>query len=144
MLHKWAADFFSTLTVKNAAIQQQDVAATSLSTPQQPRSYISNETPTTSRWNVAKTYQWYVSTKSSWNVVTTSKEDVTTASRQYVSTTSQANLNETPKDVSVVRIHDVSLVRLYDVPCKSQMKQPVTPLWYISATSSSYVVAMPC
>ena len=65
--------------------------------------------------------------------------------RRYVS-------NETPydvsvvrhQDISVVRIHDVPLVSLYDVSCKSQMKHPITSLWYVSITSQSYVVVMPC
>ena len=48
------------------------------------------------------------------------------------------------QDVSVVRIHDVPLVRPYDVSCKSQMKQPLTSLWYVSTTSQSYVVVTPC
>ena len=60
--------------------------------------------------------------------------------------------NETPndvsvvrhQDVSVVRIHHVPLVRLYDVFCNSQMKHPITSLWYVSTTSQSYVVATPC
>ena len=60
--------------------------------------------------------------------------------------------NETPndisvvchQDVSVVRIHDVPLVRLSDVSCNSQMKHPITSLWYVSTTSQSYVVATPC
>ena len=47
-------------------------------------------------------------------------------------------------DVSVVRIHHVPLVRLYDVFCNSQMKHPITSLWYVSTTSRSYVVATPC
>ena len=64
--------------------------------------------------------------------------------RRYVS-------NETPYDVSVVRhqdisvvcIHDVPLVSLYDDSCKSQMKHPITLLWYVSITSQNYVDATP-
>ena len=60
--------------------------------------------------------------------------------------------NETPNDVSVVRhqdvsvarIHNVPLVQLYDVSCNSQMKHPITSLWYASTTSRSQVVATPC
>ena len=48
--------------------------------------------PTTSRWNVTKTFQSYVSTACYWNVVTTSQKDLTTKSHQYVSTTSQKSL----------------------------------------------------
>ena len=76
--------------------------------------------------------------------------------RRYVS-------NETPNDVSVercqdaslIRLHDVllerrddvlrgsnndvPLVRLHDVSNKSQMKHPMTSLWYVSMTSHYYV-----
>ena len=87
-----------------------------------------------------------------WYVVTTSHGDVMTTSHQYVSTTSQANLKWNTHDVSVIRhedvsvvcIHDVPLVRLYDVFCSSQMKHPITLLWYFSTMSRSYVVATPC
>ena len=89
--------------------------------------------------------------------VTTSPWDKMTVSHQYVSTTSQTSLKwntqlETPKDVSVVRHQDVSVVRIYDVPlvtlyevsCTSQMKHPITSLWYISTTFRSYVITTPC
>ena len=60
--------------------------------------------------------------------------------------------NETPNNVSVVRhqdisvvpIHDVLLVRLYDVSCYSQMKHQISPRWYVSNKSQSYVVATSC
>ena len=58
--------------------------------------------------------------------------------------------NGTPNDVSVVGhkdvegVHDVLLARLYNAFCKSQMKQPVVLLWYVSTTSLSYAVATPC
>ena len=45
------------------------------------------------------------------------------------------------QDASMVRIHVAPLVRPYDVPCKSQMKHPLTSLWYVFTTSASYVVA---
>ena len=48
--------------------------------------------PTTSRWNVTKTFQSYISKTCYWNVVTTSQKDLTTKSHQYVSTTSQKSL----------------------------------------------------
>ena len=48
------------------------------------------------------------------------------------------------QDVSVVRIHYVPLVRLYDVFCNSQMKYPITSLWYVCTTSWRCVVARPC
>ena len=48
------------------------------------------------------------------------------------------------QDVSMVRVHDVPIVRLYDVSCNSQTKHPITSQWYVSTTSQSYVVAMPC
>ena len=48
------------------------------------------------------------------------------------------------QDVSVIRIHDVPLARLYDVSYNSQMKHPLTSLWYVSPTSRSYVVEMRC
>ena len=56
--------------------------------------------------------------------------------------------NETPNDVSVVchqdisvvHIHNVPLLRPFNVSFKSQMKHPVTLLWYGSTTSQSHVV----
>ena len=47
------------------------------------------------------------------------------------------------QDVSVQRIHDVPLVPLRpkDVSCKSQMKHPLTYLWYVSTKPASHVVA---
>ena len=48
------------------------------------------------------------------------------------------------QDVSVVRIDYVPLVRLCNVFCNSQIKHPITSLWYVSTTSQSYVVARPC
>ena len=46
--------------------------------------------------------------------------------------------------LSVIRIHEVSLVRLYNVSWNSQIKYPITSLWYVSTTPQSYVVATPC
>ena len=100
--------------------------------------------PTTSQWNVAKTSQQYVFMVSYWYAVRTSQGDVMKMPHQQVSTTSQQVSNEIPNNVSGVRIHDVPLVRLYDVSCNSQMKHPITSLWYVSTTSRSYVVATPC
>ena len=68
----------------------------------------------------------------------------------YVPATSQARLKwntndisvERRQDVSVVRVHDVPLVRLYCVFCISQMKYPMTSLWYVSTMCRSYVVVM--
>ena len=79
--------------------------------------------------------------------MTSSQEEVT---RRPISTSPRRLKqvsNETPNNFSVVRqqyvswvrIHDVSLVRLYDVSCKSQIKHPITSLWHISTTFSSYV-----
>ena len=55
----------------------------------------------------------------------------------------KTSLNWKPNNVSVVHIHDIPLVSLYDVSCHSQMKHPITLLWYISTTSWSYVAATP-
>ena len=44
----------------------------------------------------------------------------------------------------MVRIHDVPLIRVYGVSCKSQMKHPITSLWYVSITPRSYVVVTTC
>ena len=107
--------------------------------------------PATSKWNVAKTSQWYVSTTSYWNVLTTSEGDIMTTSHQYISTTFQTSLKWNTQwfsvvrhqDVSVERIDNVPLVRFYDVSCNSQMKHPITSLWYVSTTSWSYFVATP-
>ena len=99
---------------------------------------------TKSQWNVTKTCQQYVFTTSYLHVVATSQRDVMTMPHQHVSTTSPYVSNEIPNDVSVVPIHDVPLVRLYNVSCNSQMKHPITSLWYVSTTSRSYVVVTPC
>ena len=106
----------------------------------------------TSQWNVAKTSQWYLFSTSYWYVVMTSHGDIITTSHQYSPQCLKQVSNGTPndvsvvrdQDVSVVRIHYIPLVRLYDVSCKSQMKHPITSLWYVSTTSRSYVVARPC
>ena len=135
-----------------ATRRRGDIVTASLCTSQRSRRYVSNETPKTSQWSVVKTCQWYVFTTSYWYVVTTSQGDVMTTSHQYVSTASQISLKWNTQrhsvvrhqDVSVVRIHDVPLVRLYDVSCNSQMKHPITSLWYVSTTSQSYVAATPC
>ena len=58
--------------------------------------------------------------------------------------------NETPNDVSVVdhqdisvaHIHNIPFVHLYDVSCNSQMKHPITLLWYVSTVSQYYVATM--
>ena len=70
-------------------------------------------------------------------------------SHQYVSTTSQISLKwSTQRRLSGTlprrHIHNVPLVGLYDVSCNSQMKHPITSLWYVSTTSRSYFVATPC
>ena len=84
------------------------------------------------------------STTSQWNVA------------RRLSGTSPRRLKQvsdkTPNDISVVRhqdvsvvcIHDVLLVRLQDVFCNSQMKNPMTSLWYVSTMLRSYVVVTPC
>ena len=96
--------------------------------------------------------QWYVFTTTYWYNVTRSHGHVMTTSHQYVPTTSQISLewntkrhlSGTPPRRLSVRIHDVPLLRLDDVFCNSQMKHPITSLWYISTTSRSYVVVTPC
>ena len=111
-----------------ATRRRGDIVTASLCTSQRSRRYVSNETPKTSQWSVVKTCQWYVFTTSQislkWNT--------------------QRHSVVRHQDVSVVRIHDVPLVRLYDVSCNSQMKHPITSLWYVSTTSQSYVFATPC
>ena len=81
--------------------------------------------------------------------------------RGYVSKETPNDVSvERRQDVSVVHLHDVLLVcrddvsrgrnddvpsvRLHDVSNKSQMKHPITSLWYVSTASQSYVVATPC
>ena len=105
--------------------------------------------PMTSRWNVVKTSEWYFSTTSYRTVVTKSQKDVTTTSHQHVSTTSQTSLKwNTQRRLSATlprrlsgSILDVPIVRLYDASCKSQIKHPITLLWYVSTTSRCYVFA---
>ena len=128
--------------------RRSDVVTTSLGMSQRRRRYVSNETPTSSRWNVAKTSQWYVSTISYWNVVTMSQEDVAKTSHQYVSSTSLTSLKwNTQRRLSGTsprRLNGTYLVSLYDISCKSQMKHSITPLWYVSTTSQSYIAATTC
>ena len=108
--------------------------------------------PMTSQWNVAKTSQSYSSKTSYWNVVTTSqgtqwRRPISTSPR-HLKQVSNEKLNGVSvvrhQDVSVVLIHDVPLVHLCDVSCNSQMKHPITSLWYVSRNSRSYVVGTPC
>ena len=125
-----------------------DVVTTSLCASQRRCRYISNETSNYVSMERCQDVSCYVSTTSYWNFVTTSQEDITTKSPRRLKQLS----NETPndfslvlhQDASVVRIHNVPLVRPCDVCCKSQMKQPLTSLWYVSTMSQSYVVVPPC
>ena len=95
------------------------------------------------KWNT----QWHLSGTSPRRLGgTSSRRPIGMTSHQYLSTTPQLSLkwntqrclSGTSQDVSMVLIHDVPLVRLYDVSCNSQMKNPITSLWYISTTSESY------
>ena len=98
--------------------------------------------PMTSRSNDIKTSKWYFCMTSHWNVVTTSQDYVRTSPIR-VQCLQQVS-NETPNHVSVVRVCDVPLVPFYDISCNSEIEHPITLLRYVSTTSQSYFVAMPC
>ena len=107
--------------------------------------------PIMSQWYVTKTSQWYVFTTPYCYVVMASHRDVVATSHQYASTMPQTSLKwNTQWRLSGMSLrplsgsHHVPLVRLYDVFCNSQMKHPITSLWYVSTTSWSRVVARRC
>ena len=135
--------------MRNFTPTRQQVVTMSLCTSQRRRRYVSNETPN----DVLMERCQDVSVVRLHNVLLESRDDVSRGRNSDVpSVRLKQVLNETPndvsvvrhQDVSVVRFHDVPLVRLYDVSCNSQMKHPITLLWYVSTTPRSYVVATPC
>ena len=92
-LHLWRTVLIVLLITHPTLRRRGDVVTTSLSVRSSDVAGTSQvKHPTTSRWNVTKTFQSYVSTACYWNVVTTSQKDLTTKSHQYVSTTSQKSL----------------------------------------------------
>ena len=106
------------------------------------------------QWRLSGTSPSRLSGTSPWRLIGTSWRRLKRMLQRRAITTSPRRLkqvsNETAndasvvshQDVSVVRIHDIPLLRLYDISCKSQMKHPMTLLWYVSTTSRSHVVAM--
>ena len=100
-----------------ATRRRGDVLTTSLFTFQRRRSYVSNETPNE------------VSMERCQDVSVVRLHDILLESRD---------------GISRGRNNDVSSVRLHDVSRKSQMKHPLTSLWYVSSTPQNYVVATPC
>ena len=126
-----------------------DVVTTSLCTSQRCRRYVSNETPN----DISVERRQDVSVVRLHGVLLVYRDHVSRGRNDDVSSVRLHDVsNETPNDVSVVRhqnvsvvrIHDVPLERHYDVSWNSQMKHPITSLWYVSTTSQSYVVATPC
>ena len=81
----------------------------------------------------------------------TQRQDVVAATstsqrrRMYVSNKTANDVSVgRHQDISVVCLHDVLLVCRDDISCNSQMKHPITSLWYVSTTSQSYVVVTLC
>ena len=111
-----------------------------------------NDVAGTSQMKHPTTSQWNVFTTSYWCVVTTSQRNVMTPSHQYVSTTSQIRLKwNTKQRLSGTSPRLLSgtyprrpISTFCDVSCSSQMKYPITSVWYVSTTSPSYAVATPC
>ena len=116
-----------------ATRRRSDVVTTSLCTSQWRRRYVSNETPN----DVTVERRQDVSVVPLHDVLLVCRVDVPWERNDDVPS---VRLH----DVSVVRIHHVPLVRLYDVFCNSQIKHPITSLWYVSTTSWSHAVARPC
>ena len=133
------------ITTHLATRRRCDVATTSLS-------LRPNDVAGTSQMKHPTTPQWNVFTTSYWCVVTTSQRNVMTPSHQYVSTTSQIRLKwNTKQRLSGTSPRLLSgtyprrpISTFCDVSCNSQMKYPITSVWYVSTTSPSYVVATPC
>ena len=95
--------------------------ATRSRTAQRRRRYASNETPN----DVSVERRQDVSVVRLHDVLLVCRDHVSRGRNDDVSSVRLHNvLNETPNDVSVVR--------LYDVSCNSQMKHPITSLWYVS------------
>ena len=122
-----------------------DFVTTFLCTSQRHRRYVSNETPN----DVSVERRQEVSVVRLHNVLLERCDNVLRGRNNDVSSVRLHDVSsETPNDVSVVRhqdfsvvrIHDVPLLRLYDVCCKSQMKQLIMLLWYVSTKSRRYVV----
>ena len=124
-----------------------EVVTTSLCTQQQRLRNVSNETPN----NVSLERRQDVSVVDFHDVLLERRDNVLKGHNNDVpSVRSKQVSNETPNDVSVVRHQDVSVVHInndvpllhpYDISCKSQIKQLITLLWYVSTTSRSYVIA---
>ena len=128
-----------------------DVATLSLCTSQQSHSYVSTDTHN----EVLMEHHQDISVVRLHNIILERRHNASRGRNNVLSArlhdVSKQVINEIPigvsvvshQDVSVARIHHVPLVRLYDVSCKSQIKQQIMLLWYVSTTSRSYVVATP-